>query len=235
MSLRSRWRRFVNLKLGQPERHTDLDEGELGGVPDLIEPLQAWRVWRISILPFNPHRIPLLRSVILDTRWTPRQEVAAEHSYDLGAKCRGLLKSSCSCGVYAFKDPRDAFTYLLSVRDRLLGMSVDTALGSVSLWGKVVECERGYRAQYAYPHHIYLPATAYHQVSDVSSEFGVPVGVHAALCGREAESAELAGQSGRWGKTPSLKKFRVLETRNRSYRIAFYDQQIIPNTRPTCF
>ncbi len=235
MSLRSRWRRFANPKPGQPERHPYPGEGELGGVPDLIEPLRAWRVWRISILPFNHHRIPLLRSVILNTPWTPRQQVAAEHSFDLGAKCRGLVKSSCSCGVYAFKDPRDAFTYLLSVRDRLLEMSVDTALGSVSLWGKVVECERGYRAQYAYPHHIYLPVTAHHQVADVISEFGVPVGVHAALCGKEAESAMLAGRSGRWGKAPGLKKFRVLETRNHSYRIAFYDQPVIPNCRPACF
>jgi hypothetical protein len=33
-------------------------------------------------------------------------------------------------------------------------------LGRVSLWGEVVECERGYRASHAYPAALYVPLDA---------------------------------------------------------------------------
>lgn len=32
-------------------------------------------------------------------------------------------------------------------------------IGTVSLWGRVVECTRGWRGSYAYPKRIYVPAT----------------------------------------------------------------------------
>ncbi len=215
----------MNPKLGRPECPPKIDEAELSEVPDLVQPLEAWRVWKISILPFKHQRIPLLRSVILDTPWTPRQAASAEHSDELGAKCRGLLRASCSCGIYAFKEVGDAFTYLLSVRNRWLGVSVDIAVGSVSLWGQVIECERGYRAQFAYPGHLYLPATAYRQGLEVRSAFGIPVGVYAMQWGREVGSSGFVERDVLWNKTPGLKKTRVLEMQNPMYRIDFYDQQ----------
>ena len=38
--------------------------------------------------------------------------------------------------------------------------AVSAALGRVSLWGSVVECEQGWRAERAYPAALYLPALA---------------------------------------------------------------------------
>jgi hypothetical protein len=32
-------------------------------------------------------------------------------------------------------------------------------IGTVSLWGRVVECTRGWRGSHAYPNRIYVPAT----------------------------------------------------------------------------
>ncbi len=37
---------------------------------------------------------------------------------------------------------------------------VHRVIGTVSLWGTVVECEHGWRAEYAYPRRIYVPVTA---------------------------------------------------------------------------
>jgi len=231
ISLRNLWNQFLNPRPIQPDCQPDLPEVELDGVPDLIQPLEGWRVWKIVTLPSHRQELPLLRSVILDTPWTPRRKVAAEHSFDLGAKCQGLLKSSCSCGMYAFKNPTDAFTYLSGVRDRLMGMCVDTALGSVSLWGKVVECERGYRAQYAYPRHLYLPATACHRVWEVSSAFGVPVGVYASLDKSEISVAESIESVDNRCKTLELRKSKVLECKHTPYQIGFYDQQLTSNSQ----
>jgi hypothetical protein len=63
----------------------------------------------------------------------------------------------CGCGVYAAREPEDAADYLE-------GRSWDTltvhrVIGTVSLWGRVVECTRGWRASFAYPKMIYVPAT----------------------------------------------------------------------------
>ena len=215
----------------QPNCPPELPEEEPGGVPDLIQPIEGWRVWKVSIPSPAEQGIPILRSVILDTPWTPRRKVAAEHSFDLGARCQGLLKSSCSCGVYAFKDPADAYRYLLGIRDRFLGMAVDTALGTVSLWGKVVECERGYRAQYAYPSHLYLPAPAYQQIPEVGIAFGVPVGVHASSCKGEIGSAESLVRNDRWCKALALRKGRVLDIKNSPYKIGFYDPPTFSSRR----
>lgn len=230
ISLRDLWNQLLNPKRSLPDSPPELSERDLNGVPDLLQPLEGWRVWKIVTAPSLRQELPLLRSVILDTPWTPRRKVAAEHSFDLGAKCQGLLKSSCSCGMYAFKSPADAFNYLSGVRDRLLGMSVDAALGTVSLWGKVVECERGYRAQYAYPRHIYLPATACHRVREVTAAFGVPVGVYASLGRGEIRAAESFEYVDQWRKTLALRKSRVLETKNTPYKIGFYDRQIRSNS-----
>ena len=48
------------------------------------------------------------------------------------------------CGIYAVKTPR------LDDRD-------DAIYGQVNLWGRVIEHEHGYRAQYAYPALLYTP------------------------------------------------------------------------------
>lgn len=227
ISLRDLWNQFISPRSNPPNCPLGPFDEESDGVPDLIQPIEGWRVWKILIVP-SPHEgLPILRSVVLDTAWTPRREVAAEHSFDLGAKCQGLVKSSCSCGVYAFKGPEEAFRYLLGVRDRLLGMAVDTALGTVSLWGKVVECERGYRAQYAYPRHIYLPATAYHRIADVRSAFGVPVGVHASLRKEGISTAESREKYDEWCRTLHMKKLRVLQIKDCPDKIGFYDQQAL--------
>ena len=38
-------------------------------------------------------------------------------------------------------------------------LSVHRVIGTVSLWGRVVECARGWRASRAYPRRIYVPGT----------------------------------------------------------------------------
>lgn len=195
----------------------------MGPVPDLFYPLTGWRIWRVFIPPIGSHSIPILRSVILDTAWTPRRRIAAEHNFDLRARCRGLLNANCSCGIYAFKEMSDALNYLMGVRDRWMGTFLDAALGTVNLWGHVVECERGFRSQYAYPRHIYLPAAAARQMMAISATFGISVGIHTSDCREEISVSPSPEPDLPWPKTVSLKRSGLLHVPNGSYETGFYD------------
>jgi hypothetical protein len=62
-------------------------------------------------------------------------------------------------------------------------LAIDRVLGRVRLWGKVIACERGWRAECAYPDHIYVPNWATskrppHQSLEIAAglgDYGVPV------------------------------------------------------------
>ena len=63
----------------------------------------------------------------------------------------------CRCGIYAASTAAQAAA---SVTDppRPRGRIVHRIIGRVSLWGTVVECERGWRAERAYPASLVVPA-----------------------------------------------------------------------------
>ncbi|MEJ2006795.1 MAG: hypothetical protein P8Z30_01345 [Acidobacteriota bacterium] len=226
MSLRNLLSRFPGPARGPLMRPSGLPEANLGGIPDLVEPLLGWRVWRVWTPATGSDCCPVFSSVILDTPWAPRRRVSAEHSFDLGPSCRGLLESDCSCGLYAFKDPVEALGYLIKVRDRLLGMSVDVSFGTVSLWGTVVECERGYKAQYAYPHHFYLSAPISRSLAMVSSAFGVPVGIYTSDDDEEISMPVSFARSSR-GSVP-LKKSALIQSEKIPYLVGLYDLTASP-------
>lgn len=229
MSLKDLLSRLRSRRTGPSALHLkDLHEQDFEGLPDFVEPLLGWRAWKVWAPPTGSDSCPAFSSVILDTPWAPRIRVSAEHSFDLGAKCRGLLEMDCSCGVYAFTDPVDSFVYLTTVRDRLLGRSVEVALGTVSLWGKVVECERGYKAQYAYPYHIYLPASFARFLPQVNSAFGIPAGIYASATDEDVCLSIHSGRAGREGQILHLKNSGILMAPNVPYEVGFYDFQPLP-------
>ena len=58
---------------------------------------------------------------------------------------RNVPNEACSCGIYGAKSLDELVNeYKLSIGDH-------TILGKVALWGKIIEHERGYRAEFAYP------------------------------------------------------------------------------------
>lgn len=222
MSLRNLLSRFTGPTRGPSMHQSDLPEPGLTGIPDLVEPLLGWRVWRVWTPLAGTDSFPILSSVILDTPWTPRRKVTAEHSQDLGAKCHGLLEPGCSCGVYAFKDVEEAFAYLVKVRDRLLSMSVEVSLGTVSLWGRVNECERGYKAQFGYPHHVYVPVRLSRLMPKITSSFGIPIGVYSSTTEEEISIPVSFGRDGQ--ERAVLKKTRLLVRKDFSFPVGLYDQ-----------
>jgi hypothetical protein len=96
------------------------------------EPIIGWRSWYVS-----DEAKPRLKSLAASTSW--------EHGFPI------VATNVDEFGIHAFLSESDAMDYIepgAANRDRFL---LRRAYGSVYLWGKVIRCEYGYRAQYAYP------------------------------------------------------------------------------------
>lgn len=115
------------------------------------EPVLGWRIWRV--------RDDRLCAVVWGTEWAPRErfEAACEDApspfwaNERRPAPHRAPGRACECGVYAFRDRADA--------ELLAREKVDhdvIALGRVSLWGRVLVAERGYRGRYAYPYDLVL-------------------------------------------------------------------------------
>jgi hypothetical protein len=88
-------------------------------------------------------------------RWKPSQSLAARcrassvvGRAEVVHDTRDVPQANCTCGVYAVK----TLDHFRSAGYERFGIH-----GEVYLWGKVVEHELGYRAQFAYPKNFVLP------------------------------------------------------------------------------
>ena len=126
--------------------------------PDYAEPIVGWRGWFLV----EAEDALRLCSIVYHTLWQPRQELVASccsgrHRLtpELPAK-HSAPAADCRCGIYACESAATATPFLNRSRTparQTLGL----VLGRVSLWGKVVECQRGWRGERAYPASIYVP------------------------------------------------------------------------------
>lgn len=128
--------------------------------PDYVAPIVGWRGWLVVSVeeglrlcsPLYPTIWPPRRATLATCRaregWAPA--APAEHP---------APEESCRCGIYASESPATAASFIsgpsLSGREP---RDQQPVLGRVSLWGRVVECERGWRAARAYPALLYVPA-----------------------------------------------------------------------------
>jgi hypothetical protein len=134
----------------------------VGDVPDFAEPLVGWRLW----LVVADGGYLWLESILYATRWSPRRALAAVCvTHRRGVLCeRANAKATaahhapaedCECGIYAAMQSDTLAPYLESTYPGRA--AVERVLGRVRLWGKVIECDRGWRAEHAYPERIYIP------------------------------------------------------------------------------
>jgi hypothetical protein len=72
----------------------------------------------------------------------------------------------CRCGVYAV-------TTLAHLRDDTgYGGTIDYIVGQVALWGGVIVGEHGYRAQFAFPHKLYVPNQRWQEARELREAYG---------------------------------------------------------------
>lgn len=116
--------------------------------PDYISPVVGYRIWN-----WDAAGLKSLNGEL----WLAGQSLAAVCKADNSGSIAGLSKAThdpadlpyfkCTCGVYAAK----AIEHLHRCGYKQFGVH-----GEVYLWGVVVEHERGWRAQYAYPKRFFL-------------------------------------------------------------------------------
>lgn len=123
-------------------------------VPDSAEAIVGWRTWQIAGAHLKGYG---------DTYWPTGDKLTAEHSYDSYAyaysfgsntfkQCKAPAQG-CDCGIYALKD----------------FCGVGLVFGQVSLWGRVIEGERGYRAQYAYPKRLWVTQPSFKAIEEATA------------------------------------------------------------------
>ncbi len=153
----------------------------MSAAPDYVEVVSGWRVW----LVIRHGQSLRLQSVVYPTLWEPGREVVARclrYCSPLAAR-RGRRRvhaapdSGCDCGIYASK--LDDVAHYLS--ERRPGPVVARAIGSVSLWGSIIECEHGWRASHAYPSSLFVSSSGDRSSLDADqaamalSDYGVPI------------------------------------------------------------
>jgi hypothetical protein len=129
-------------------------------VPDYVEPVEAWRVWRVVM---RDHRV-VLQSLFAGAIWEPATPLVASCTAGHRSRWAPWRKRAndhaapdldCRCGVYGVRSVAAARSYLetppLLCRD-------DRVIGRVALWGDVVEGPSGWRASHAYPVELYVPS-----------------------------------------------------------------------------
>ena len=122
--------------------------------PDYTATMTGWRAWDVSE--------GLLEAVGNSYRWKPRRAEAAV--------CRSgaheAPKFNCNCGFWSFK----TLDLLLEARKGAPGP--DRVVGPVEIWGRVIECENGFRSEFAYPKELWLLKDGLESLSWI---YGVPV------------------------------------------------------------
>ena len=150
-------------------------------IPDGIEPIIGWRAWALTRTPDGR---PELRPIIYSgERWPAGQAARAECPPHTRSGHRAP-EANCTCGLYAV----DGLDRLPAI----MGRDV-TVIGSVSVWGTIVEHDSGFRAELAYPGRLRLVCGACWQAGvfspDVVDVAPTGRGTLLALCGRHARRA----------------------------------------------
>ncbi len=113
-----------------------------------------------------------------DTIYVPREKIEAhcEQYSTIGTLVHRKDHSeqpaphlTCMCGIYAYKEkPR----LLREIRNIYSGLRL--VYGEINLWGKVIEHEDGYRAQFGYPKRLWCTPAIEPLAGWIGYVYGVP-------------------------------------------------------------
>jgi hypothetical protein len=111
------------------------------------EPVSGWRFWDLVVPAVGP---PELQSVLYDrnSTWPALRPSQADcrarrlFRWQFGVPPHLAPDARCTCGIYAVAWPGAL---------AMSAVPLVSVIGSVSMWGQLVEHQIGYRAEFAYP------------------------------------------------------------------------------------
>lgn len=137
-----------------------------GRAPDLAVPIVGWRSWHV-VKTDEGWR---LSSIHYPELWPAGRELVADcHRGRFVSAAPGTDHSRhaapgrrCLCGVYGARDLDHARQYFIACHSTYETVPAaphysHRVVGQVQLWGRVVECSQGYRAERAYPARLWVP------------------------------------------------------------------------------
>jgi len=162
-------------------------DDELGAdfeLPDYMEVVEGWRAWGVPMKRSGAP--PRLYSVTFrEEFWTPRE---AQEGICL-AKRRGNTNTfvqhaptkthevpdgECNCGLYSAKT-KEHLQSMTYHRYDAESKGYFHVMGTVHVWGKVLEGFQGWRSTFAYPKELYVPYEAWRLAEPLAEAYGVPV------------------------------------------------------------
>ena len=138
-----------------------------------------------------------------DTIYVPREKIEARceqystigtlvHQKDHSEQPAPHL--TCMCGIYAYKEkPR----LLHEIKNSCSGLRL--VYGEINLWGKVIEHEDGYRAQFGYPKRLWCTPAIEPLAGWIGYVYGVPCEVMPT-----GDDEEIKIKSPRWSKPKTI-------------------------------
>lgn len=114
-------------------------------IPFYVDPFVGYRAWSIV----HREEVFWLRSVTYSTFWPMREEMHAA-CQNQHLKCSSSPNPFCSCGIYVVKELQSAKTWATH------GSSHFRVIGEVKIWGRILQYERGFIVEYAYPDRIWV-------------------------------------------------------------------------------
>jgi hypothetical protein len=145
-------------------------------VPDFTDVMIGWRAWKVELESGFPAKLLSMN----DEPWPQFEPMVAECGNRKAAVTSGLKPRAeheipnmkCSCGIYSAKSR----AHLLSMRYHHYDPdNPRVVIGSINLWGRIVEGTQGWRAAVGYPREIYVPHLAWKLAEPLADAYGVPV------------------------------------------------------------
>ncbi len=132
------------------------------------EPLVGWRCWHV--LPHEGLLRPIFKRGLV---WKPRQVLEAlcpEEPHEVPAV-------GCRCGIWTVCHPLllDEIGWTAAPPPGTARLPGILVVGEVSLWGNILQHERGWRASCAYPRHLYVFTDDPMIAETLRERYGVPV------------------------------------------------------------
>lgn len=126
------------------------------GSPDRFsqEVVLAWRNWKVDTKILEKGHIWMHSLFNKECFWFGYTPLTAYCKY-APKNTRDNHKSPrlhCECGIYGHKEIEPAYNYA-----RTTVKQCSVVFGQVSLWGRMIECEKGWKAEYAYPYSFIVP------------------------------------------------------------------------------